>query len=507
MKWTVVGITAAMALLLFCGEARALDRDTVMRMGVDPEKVEQAVKRAVEYLKAQQGADGSWQGQRLSGGYPEGVTALVTYALLKAGVKPSEECIGKAFEHLRKQPFKTVYSVSCLILALSALCQPPPLKDEEKKMLKNPMKRTTVFDPPDERMRKRRKKMPKGLRDLLQRAVRWLIQQQTKEGVWRYPGNQPGGNNVAGSGPYEDASNSQYAMLALYSAKRVGVPVPSSIFAGVANWFLKNQEADGPEVKPFKVPAADLSINKLKKMEKDILRRMEDAWKEQVKGWRNAKRKGEEPPKLESPRKTTVVDIPNPYKRMKGELGKMKARGWSYVNREGKLVPAQAPNMKQDWTKVTGSMTTSGIISLVICKEALEGKSGSLTKAISRGIRDGMAWLAHNWTVTKNPNAQCWHLYYLYGIERAAVLALAETIGEHKWYKEGADYLIGAQQSDGSWQGESENVQWARGELGLGPVENTCFAILFLLRATMPIIKDETIYSGKGILGDRPKDK
>ena len=47
-----------------------------------------------------------------------------------------------------------------------------------------------------------------------------------------------------------------------------------------------------------------------------------------------------------------------------------------------------------------------------------------------------------------------------------------ERIGSHKWYREGAEVLIENQEKNGSWKRNTVK---------------TCFAILFLRRATRPL--------------------
>ena len=48
-----------------------------------------------------------------------------------------------------------------------------------------------------------------------------------------------------------------------------------------------------------------------------------------------------------------------------------------------------------------------------------------------------------------------------------------ETFGKHNWYNEGAHYLLGKQGAEGNW----------------GARKNTCFAILFLRRATRALVE------------------
>lgn len=484
------------------------DRIARGQVDVDPDRVNGAVKKGCDWLKARQQADGHWDGksQHLDAVYADGVTALCLYALLKSETEDQDsECIKKGFGNLKGKPFQTVYSVSCLILALTALwVPPPPEKEIEEEEKKDPEKmRTTVFEPYEKKLKKAfKKKAPKWAMDWLKRAVAWLINQQNAN-IWRYPGNQPGGRTI-GPGPMEDASNAQYAMLALYSAMRVGVSVPKNVFAKAANYFLAHQEKDGPEVKGFPVPAADFDIAKLKQLEKDMLDRMKEIAEQNKKIAEDAKKDGKETPKLDSPSTTVVME--DPYKKFGGEPRKMKARGWAYVSKKIQGMPAEMAN---DWYKTTGSMTTSGVAALVICKEQIEkGLKSSSKDALNQAIRDGLAWIVHNWSVSKNPNCGTWHKYFLYGIERAAVLSLCYKLGEHKWYKEGAEFLFGSQNSDGSWAGDSEKVNWFQGQLGYGETVSTCFAILFLKRATVPIIKPpKEIYTGEGIFGGKRPEK
>jgi hypothetical protein len=101
-------------------------------------------------------------------------------------------------------------------------------------------------------------------------------------------------------------------------------------------------------------------------------------------------------------------------------------------------------------------------------------------------ILSGLGWMAKNFSVTENPgppewgegNAKYMLYYYLYAMERACILFGADALGGHRWYAEGAHAILASQQADGSWNagaGEA-NSTW-----------ETCFAILFLKRATRPL--------------------
>jgi hypothetical protein len=149
-----------------------------------------------------------------------------------------------------------------------------------------------------------------------------------------------------------------------------------------------------------------------------------------------------------------------------------KARGWAYFAN---------PNSKASGNVhvgVTGSMTSVGVASLIIAMEGLSvirsaKLNSSRRAAIRKSVNDGLAWLDHNFSVTTNPKHPqgMWKFYYLYGLERAAVLAGARNIGKHDWYREGAEHLMKIQQRGGCWGGS---------------LPTTCFALLFLTKATVP---------------------
>jgi hypothetical protein len=123
-----------------------------------------------------------------------------------------------------------------------------------------------------------------------------------------------------------------------------------------------------------------------------------------------------------------------------------------------------------------GAMTAGGAMALAIAKY-YQKKEHAKDPAVERAV----AWLAANFSVTKHPKfdwkipAHGWVHYWLYALERAGMLCEREKLGAHDWYKEGATKLLDAQGRDGAWDGDRDKVT------------NTCFAILFLRRATKPL--------------------
>ncbi|MCP5067242.1 MAG: terpene cyclase/mutase family protein, partial [bacterium] len=216
----------------------------------------------------------------------------------------------------------------------------------------------------------------------------------------------------------EDLSNAQYALLALQAAGRCGIEVPPEVYRRALEYLLEYQQKRGPEVRIYQD---------------------NPAWSP-----------GED-------RYPRVIPI-----------GKAHARGWGYVKRN----------------KATGSMTTAGIASLAIVKERLM-EMGILAKEerkqIDAALRDGVGWFSKHFSVEGNPENASWHYYYLYGLERAGDLLGRRYMGEHDWYREGAEYLLAKQQAKGAWPGQGAADPHAFGETEL---IRTCFALLFLKRAT-----------------------
>ena len=128
-------------------------------------------------------------------------------------------------------------------------------------------------------------------------------------------------------------------------------------------------------------------------------------------------------------------------------------------------------------THSSGSMTVGAVGALSIYHYIL----GKPWKA-DLDILEGLRWCGDNFTVTENAGrGQGYHYYYLYGMERMGILYGTDHLGTHDWYREGAEFLVKDQNADGSWGGAKEKGR-------TGPEVDTCFAILFLRRATKPLI-------------------
>jgi beta-lactamase regulating signal transducer with metallopeptidase domain/flagellar basal body-associated protein FliL/biopolymer transport protein ExbD len=146
-----------------------------------------------------------------------------------------------------------------------------------------------------------------------------------------------------------------------------------------------------------------------------------------------------------------------------GDVDSEVGAGWNYMGERGGTV--------------SGNMTSSAIASLIMLSEILEAQpeiseaDAARLAAADRAADAGLRWLDHHFSVRTNPGEQVWVLCYLMNLRRAAELSELTLIGEHDWYREGADFLVqGQNPNDGSWTGLAEN----------DPVIATSMALLFL---------------------------
>jgi hypothetical protein len=153
-----------------------------------------------------------------------------------------------------------------------------------------------------------------------------------------------------------------------------------------------------------------------------------------------------------------------------GQLITAEPQGWCYQNHADH--------------KAYGSMTAGAIGCLSILDYIKDNDDGKKkTWRSDKDVHEGLQWISKNFSVTGNPgpyehanfaeNGKAQYYYYLYALERAGMLYGTEIIGSHWWYQEGANQLIKDQAAGGSW--------------GDGAID-TCFAILFLRRATRPLV-------------------
>ena len=96
-------------------------------------------------------------------------------------------------------------------------------------------------------------------------------------------------------------------------------------------------------------------------------------------------------------------------------------------------------------------MTCAGIASVIISGSRLDSDAagnqiqccgGSTTDELA--IENGVQWLGRNFNLEVNPGGDSLtKFYYLYALERVGRLSGRRFMGEHDWYREGADRIVG----------------------------------------------------------------
>jgi len=138
------------------------------------------------------------------------------------------------------------------------------------------------------------------------------------------------------------------------------------------------------------------------------------------------------------------------------------------------------PGRDRDAMHISGGTTAAGLAALHLCRLECRRLHVEPDPRIGSAIRDATRWLEENWEVQRNPKAHHYHYCYLYALERIGSLSGNETIGKHRWYQEGAELLLDEQhRKSGKWVDTS----------CCAPVDvlGTCFALLFLKRATRTV--------------------
>ncbi len=165
----------------------------------------------------------------------------------------------------------------------------------------------------------------------------------------------------------------------------------------------------------------------------------------------------------------------------------------SFAFAEARFRESQAPNGNWTYTWMwpgpahTDSMTCSGLLALAIAR----GVKNGADKPASGGdpaIERGLLYLGRrlrelgpaetkplrpgDTSVSLGADALN-DIYFLWSMERVAVIYDLHTIGDTDWYAWGVPYLLRGQRADGSWHAEHSATA------------HTCFALLFLRRVNV----------------------
>ena len=150
--------------------------------------------------------------------------------------------------------------------------------------------------------------------------------------------------------------------------------------------------------------------------------------------------------------------------------------GWSYL-------PSFCRNPKElsrgKGINLQANRTMTAIALYVLASD--EGLKNTKGKAVnllqSREVANGVRFLEGSFDKLQPNHAWERMCYYLFALEKTALVFDLKTLNNKDWYAWGADWLVNNQNPDGSWhgpRGESANQDNAK--------VDTCFALLFLKR-------------------------
>ncbi len=369
-------------------------------------QVNEAIDRGLKHLRSIQRADGTWPSGFI------GATALAGLALLEGGAAPNDPAVIKAAAAVRQGVIRNThnYSIALSLLFLDRLGDPQDVPFIEALAIRLLAAQNTqignwsYFAPnPDaaelqylEAVLQNRKEPagPQGFIAPKDRKRRPLaeVPQGVLQRIASIYNTPRGDQGVAG-----DNSNSQFALIALWAARRHGIPI--EIALGLAERRLRQTQ--------------------------------------------------------------------------------FKNGGWAYNPplQAGLAMPGMADQAP------SSQMTCCGLIGLALAYgvDTQKANKRDMTKDVA--IRAGLLALGGvvgepTGDVTKAYKLASGHgnrgYYFLWVLERTAVMYDLKTLGDRDWYTWGAEVLLNSQGADGGWAGEYA-------EAGC----DTCFALLFLKRANL----------------------
>jgi hypothetical protein len=358
-------------------------------------QVNAAIERGLAYLRTLREPDGAYRPFRE---WNVGSTALAAYTLAALDVPRTDPAIEEALVWLLRHRPERTYEAAVSLMAFERAYTPPGERPDGGPG-------GFVRDLPADRLA------------WCEERARWLASGSASPGTWGYPPDSPT------SLLRFDGSNTQYAVLGLSAAVRLGFTVDERVWLGAIKTAELLREPKGEKGAVAIVPPGV--------------------------GFRD-----------EDDAASRLVDVP-------------EVAGFRYATLDLYAAP---------WA----SMTAAAISTLAIARHELarlgSRKLPPIAEEVDAMILGGWAWLDRHWGMDRHPFHPRgeWYAYYLYSLERAAVLTRVKRLGGRDWYFEGAVRLVRMQKQDGSWMEEGGDSLTA-----------TCFALLFLKRATKPLVTGE----------------
>jgi hypothetical protein len=397
----------------------------------DNDEIRQAVERGVEFLRTRQDNDGSWSFG--NSGHMVGTSALVGLAMLECDVPGEDQAVKDAARVVRSGvgAINDTYDISLAVMFLDRL----GLADDDR-LIEDLSHRLIAgqganggwgyFCPhvssESRRLRTGGDKKNAEPREK-QDAPKQNAPNQGRRGNLQ---NDP--RNLQGFFG-DDNSNTQFATLALWIARRHHVKVDAALKA-VENRFRKSQNGDGGWGYKF-VGSGGMMAGMM----------------------------------TNSTASMTCA----------GLLGLAVGYGVSSHALHTNIKPKAGGADEKDKSDLPRDPAVNKGIDFLarVLQPALRGDDDDppAMRMFGRGgpgrRGGGMGGIVHNGLGSE--------YYFLWSLERVAVVYSLKTLGDKDWYAIGSKYLLQNQDREGSWRGN------------LGATVDTCFALFFLKRANLAV--------------------
>jgi hypothetical protein len=386
----------------------------------EQQKVDQAIDKGVAYLKSVQNEDGTWshgtgKKSRLEF-FKVGYSALAGLTLLECGVKPNDQAIQRTADFIRasEDRIEMTYDLALAILFLDRL-------DHGKG--KRPDK------------------------ELIQKLALRLVAGQKASGGWTYACTKL-------------TADEQEQLLSLLKKHKLTSPLKMQ---GVdqAKLVLPNNEEVSDKLKNLAVWRKDTDASN---PNRDASESDNSNTQFAILALWVAKQ-------YDLPLDRTLALIVKRFRKGQNEDG-----SWGYL--------ADGQEMVKGVKHPT--MTCAGLLGLAVgmglSNEAkLKSDKGQprLAATKDKQVKAGLDFLAEYIGRFNKPwkKVSLIDLYYIWSIERVAVIYNLPKIGDKNWYAWGAEMLVANQSDKGKWA----NGQYPDST----PVIDTCFALLFLKKANL----------------------
>jgi hypothetical protein len=186
------------------------------------------------------------------------------------------------------------------------------------------------------------------------------------------------------------------------------------------------------------------------------------------------------------------------YMRTQVISEKARIGGWGYHPVSGNANGNR--NLPEMATGSVISMTVAGVCGLIISgqevnssQQQLDPKTGVAKNCgfypDDDAVNLGLRWIGRNFTFRNAGHT----FYNVYGLERVGRLSGQRFIGDHDWYREGCESLVGLKKSD---LNQRQDGSWGMNGGGVdnNEIVSTAFALLFLSKGRTPILISKLAY-------------